>query len=147
MTNTNCLQDIACPQCGQTDSFIIEVKTRANVTDNGAETFGDMYWDERSFIECKNCQTGGIVDEFTRQTLVSLRNTVTIVLDCGLVVGAYSTDSATRLIVMDLDIDGADEGDPRIYVGHARIEECPVESHEAMPDDDRKALEKFLIET
>src|SRR6267142_6278220 len=154
MTNTNCLQDIVCPQCGHTDSFIIEVKTRANVTDGGAETFGDMHWDERSFIECKNCQTGGTVDEFTREAPpsnlpegsckageLSMRNTVTIVLDCGLVVGAYSTNSETRLIVLDLDIEGADEGDPHIYMDHVRIEGCPVESHEAMPDDDRKALE------
>ena len=36
MTNTNCLENIVCPQCGHTDSFIIEVKTHANVTDDGA---------------------------------------------------------------------------------------------------------------
>jgi hypothetical protein len=74
-------------------------------------------------------------------------NTVTIVLDGGLVVDAYSTDRETRLIVLDLDIEGSDDGDPRIYMKHARIEECPLESYAAMPDDDRKALEKFLIET
>src|SRR5437870_4002767 len=67
MTNINCLTNIACPRCGHADSFIIEVKTRANVTDEGAETFGDMFWDERSFIECKNCETGGTVAEFTRE--------------------------------------------------------------------------------
>jgi hypothetical protein len=67
MTNTNCLENIACPQCGQADSFIIEVTTRADVTDEGAETFGHMHWDERSFIECKHCETDGIVAEFTRQ--------------------------------------------------------------------------------
>jgi hypothetical protein len=66
--NTNCLTNIACPRCSHEDSFIIEVKTRANVTDYGAESFGDMFWDERSFIECKNCETGGTVAEFTRET-------------------------------------------------------------------------------
>jgi hypothetical protein len=67
MTNTNCLENIACPQCSRADSFIIEVKTRADVTDEGAVTFGEMRWDEWSFIECKHCETGGTVAEFTRE--------------------------------------------------------------------------------
>jgi len=65
MTNTNCLENIVCPQCSHTDSFTIHVRTRAHVTDNGAEAYGDMEWDERSFIMCEHCETGGTVDEFT----------------------------------------------------------------------------------
>ena len=67
MTNTNCLENIVCPRCGHTDSFIIELKTRADVTDAGAETFGEMQWDEWSLIQCKNCDTDGTVAEFTRE--------------------------------------------------------------------------------
>ena len=67
MTHTNCLENIACPQCGHTESFIIEVKTHADVSDDGAVTFGEMSWDEWSFIECKNCETGGTVAEFARE--------------------------------------------------------------------------------
>ena len=66
--NTNCLTNIACPHCHHEDSFIIEVRTSANVTDDGAETFGDMFWDERSFIKCKHCEAGGTIAEFTRET-------------------------------------------------------------------------------
>jgi hypothetical protein len=143
MTNTNCLQDVACPQCGHTDSFIIEVKTRANVTDEGAETFGDMHWDERSFIECKNCGTGSIVADFTRKPMP----TIAIVLDGGIVQSVYATDSNLRVIVLDLDIEGADTNDPRIYMDHAWIQEHRIESYQDMPDDDRKALESFLVDT
>jgi hypothetical protein len=67
MTNTNCLENIVCPQCGHTDSFIIEVKTRADVSDEGAVTFGEMQWDEWSLIQCKNCDTADTVAEFTRE--------------------------------------------------------------------------------
>ena len=67
MTNTNCLENIVCPQCGHTDSFIIEVKTHADVTDDGAVTLGDMQWDEWSYIQCKNCGAAGTVAEFTRE--------------------------------------------------------------------------------
>jgi len=67
MTNDNCLENISCPECGHTDSFIIEVKTQADVNDEGAVTFGDMQWDEWSLITCKNCETWGTVAEFTRE--------------------------------------------------------------------------------
>jgi len=67
MTNTNCLENIVCPHCGHTDSFIIEVKTHADVTDEGAVTFGPMHWDEWSLIQCKHCDTAGTVAEFTRE--------------------------------------------------------------------------------
>ena len=55
MTNTNCLQGIACPKCGQNARMIIEVRSLAVVTDEGAETFGDMDWDDDNYAECPEC--------------------------------------------------------------------------------------------
>jgi hypothetical protein len=72
--------------------------------------------------------------------------TITIVLDGGLVQSVYAADSNTRVIVLDLDIEGSDPDDPRIYMGHASVQEHAIESYQSMPDADRKALEKFLID-
>ena len=72
--------------------------------------------------------------------------TITIVIDGGLVQSVYAAESNVRVIVLDLDIEGSDPGDPRIYLNHASVQEPLIESYESMPDEDRKALEKFLID-
>jgi hypothetical protein len=48
MTNTNCLEGIRCPDCGNEESFRIAAKTIVTVTDDGIEDHGDMEWDDDS---------------------------------------------------------------------------------------------------
>ena len=62
--NTNCLENIACPKCGHDARFYIDVKALAVVTDDGAETFGDMEWDDGSYTECSECGHHGSLGEF-----------------------------------------------------------------------------------
>jgi hypothetical protein len=64
MTNTNCLEGITCPKCGNESRFHIEVTTMASVTDDGAETCGDMEWSATSFTECTACHRHGSLNEF-----------------------------------------------------------------------------------
>ena len=64
MTNSNCLQGIACPQCGNDAMISIEVWTLAVVTDDGAETYGDMQWNSDSYAECPDCEHCGTLGEF-----------------------------------------------------------------------------------
>ncbi len=64
MTNVNCLQGIACPKCGNDAIINVEVRILAAVTDDGAETFGDMEWDGSSFAECPECEHRGTLAEF-----------------------------------------------------------------------------------
>ena len=64
MTNTNCLEGIECPKCGNDSRFYVGVRTRAEVTDDGAETFGDMIWDDTSYAECPECEHFGTLGEF-----------------------------------------------------------------------------------
>ena len=64
--NTNCLEHTACPQCGNDSALKIAVKTLAHVTDDGAETFGDLEWDDRSFAACPACGREGKLGEFRR---------------------------------------------------------------------------------
>jgi hypothetical protein len=67
MTNTNCLEGIACPKCGHTESFHIEAVVRLHVTDSGSEDpGGDHYWDADSDCMCGNraCDQQGPFQEF-----------------------------------------------------------------------------------
>ena len=64
--NTNCLEHTACPQCGNDSALKIAVKTLAHVTDDGAETFGDLEWDDQSFAACPACGREGKLGEFRR---------------------------------------------------------------------------------
>ena len=61
---TNCLEGIACPQCGNDAMIYIEAKTLTVVTDDGAEAFGDMDWDGDSYAECPDCQHRGRLNGF-----------------------------------------------------------------------------------
>ncbi len=45
MTNTNCLEGIQCPQCGNADRFRIVATSLFTVTDDGTEDHGDVEWD------------------------------------------------------------------------------------------------------
>jgi DNA-directed RNA polymerase subunit RPC12/RpoP len=77
MTNSNCLEGIACPKCGNDSSFRIEARTLAEVTDDGAETFGDMEWDADSYAECPECGHHGTVGEFLLDTAKDNATTTT----------------------------------------------------------------------
>src|SRR5258708_37057548 len=71
MTNTNCLDGIKCPKCGNEDTFRIEVTTMATVTDDGAEVeHVDMDWDETSYAECAGCYKFGQLSHFKVQSEV-----------------------------------------------------------------------------
>ena len=41
---TNCLEGIACPKCGHTESFHIEAVVRLHVTDSGSEDPGGDHY-------------------------------------------------------------------------------------------------------
>jgi hypothetical protein len=43
----------------------IAVRTLARVTDDGAETFGDMHWDADSDTECPECHHQSTLAAFT----------------------------------------------------------------------------------
>lgn len=69
MTNTNCLEGICCPKCGQEDRFMIAANIIAEVTDDGADMASPMYcsgfeWDEDSYCRCPACDFTGKVKDF-----------------------------------------------------------------------------------
>ncbi len=64
MTNSNCLEHIKCPACGNTESFRIAAHTLATVSDDGVEDHGDMEWGDDSYAECARCHRHGSLKEF-----------------------------------------------------------------------------------
>jgi hypothetical protein len=64
MVNTNCLEGIRCPNCGQEDRFHINAVITCLVTDAGSEPVGDHYWDLTSFTYCPECEYQGTLKHF-----------------------------------------------------------------------------------
>ena len=69
MTNTNCLENIKCPACGNEDRFLIAANIVVDVTDDGADIASPMYcngfeWDDDSYTRCPECDKEGKLKEF-----------------------------------------------------------------------------------
>lgn len=67
MTNTNCLEGIRCPACGQEDRFKITALITCVVTDSGSEPVGDHEWDDESGTHCPECGFTGKLKGFRKQ--------------------------------------------------------------------------------
>ena len=65
MPNTNCLENIRCPKCGQTESFKIAVTAWATVYDDGTDEFEDVGWNSESGIICTRCEESATLLDFT----------------------------------------------------------------------------------
>ena len=65
--NTNCLEGVRCPQCGNQDEFRIEVVAVCKVTDDSAEITGDLEWTDDSWCYCPKCDNEGILGKFRDQ--------------------------------------------------------------------------------
>lgn len=66
--NENCLEGVACPNCGQEHRFHIAAMVMVEVTDNGTEDMGGAYeWDDSNTCQCAdpNCDYTGSLREFT----------------------------------------------------------------------------------
>lgn len=64
MSNENCLAGLRCPRCGNEDRLLIGCKVMADVTDGGADVFGDMEWDAGSPAACPACDQAGKLSDF-----------------------------------------------------------------------------------
>ena len=62
--NTNCLEGMACPKCGQTESLHIAVTSWVKMTDDGTDGMTDTEWDENSPCQCLECDHFGLAHEF-----------------------------------------------------------------------------------
>ena len=63
--NTNCLEYIQCPGCGNVHRFRIAALVTADVTDDGCEFHTDAEWGDDSPITCPECERTGTIKDFT----------------------------------------------------------------------------------
>lgn len=56
--NTNCLEGISCPACGDEDKFRISCMVDAIVTDDGADIADNNHWDWHDESDCSCCNCG-----------------------------------------------------------------------------------------
>lgn len=68
MPNTNCLENIRCPECGSDEAFWITATSEFLHFDAGPEVHdGDVIWDNDSIIRCRACNHAGLVSDFTAE--------------------------------------------------------------------------------
>ena len=67
--NTNCLEGLACPKCGNDERLIIQGESAFEVTDDGTGRHWDVYWDDSSHTVCPNrvCNFEGNLCEFREE--------------------------------------------------------------------------------
>ena len=64
MSNSNCLEGMACPKCKSEEPFRIEMKSMIKIYDEGTDHHEDTEWDENSYCECCECDYHGKVKDF-----------------------------------------------------------------------------------
>lgn len=71
--NSNCCEDIACPECGERDDFRVTLTTEADLCDDGTDAnCGDHEWGDESEIKCGQCRHQGKVKDFKFEGLDEL---------------------------------------------------------------------------
>ena len=73
--NSNCLTNIACPECGNRDQFRIEMKSMFTLRDDGTDGYEDTEWGRSNYCQCGQCQHEGKVRDFIFPGLDDLLHT------------------------------------------------------------------------
>ena len=63
--NTNCLEGVACPKCGQEDKFLVQATSTFELYDNGTGDHSDVEFDNDSWMLCPICEYEGEYQTFT----------------------------------------------------------------------------------
>ena len=69
--NTNCLEGLACPKCGNDERLIIHGQSAFEVCDDGTDGHGDVEWDDGSHTRCPQCNFEGNLCEFREEQEVT----------------------------------------------------------------------------
>jgi hypothetical protein len=62
--NTNCLEGIKCPDCGNDGPFTVSVRGWAVLTDDGLQSVQDADWEDDSMTYCARCSKEGPWESF-----------------------------------------------------------------------------------
>jgi len=66
MPNTNCLENMRCPNpdCGSEGPFEIRAEANFIVSDDGTGDYSDVCWEEDSSCSCTECRFSGMIKDF-----------------------------------------------------------------------------------
>jgi len=69
--NTNCLEGLRCPNCGNEDELLVRAEMWVSLTDDGTDPFanstkhrGGVEYDENSDAACPECDYEGALKDF-----------------------------------------------------------------------------------
>lgn len=68
MANTNCLEGMACPECGNLEPFHIWGTAVFLAHDDGTESYSDVAWEPDDQCACPSCGYVGTVGDFSAET-------------------------------------------------------------------------------
>lgn len=65
-SNTNCLEGLCCPECGQDSKFRVRATSVFNLYDDGTDHDGDVEYDDDAFVSCdgQGCSYEGKLRDF-----------------------------------------------------------------------------------
>jgi hypothetical protein len=127
MVNTDCLEGIRCPDCGNEEAFYIETSAVMYVTDDGAESRGDTSWNDDSHTQCAQCELSGKLATFR----VASTQQYTVASSHGLI----TVDANGKIIGRRLDNKDVDGGSHIACI--TRFDLAEWRAHWGNPDTSR----------
>jgi hypothetical protein len=106
VVNSNCLEGLRCPDCGNEHAFYIQSTAVMYVTDDGAECRSDIEWDDHSHTRCPQCERSGKLSDFKAKSPAAIADDkqYTVASSHGeLTVGAEGNVTDRRLDNQDPD--------------------------------------------
>jgi hypothetical protein len=87
MSNTNCLEGMKCPTCGNEDDIHIAAKSWFHMTDDGTDDFEDVEYDDNTPARCPRCDWHGVVGQLKDEEYIPCDHKI------GTEIGALTTTS------------------------------------------------------
>lgn len=72
--NENCLEGLACPDCGSVGPFDIHARCIVRMGDQGSEYAIDFDWEDHDHAGCPNCGYGGPVCSYRLDRVIPSRH-------------------------------------------------------------------------
>ena len=136
MSNTNCLEGMACPECKADKRFNISVQTWAAFEDDGCDSHQGMEYDDASICDCAKCGHTATVGEFrglpakpripmermavlsTAHVSIEDRDLITPAIESGEIIGMWRDHGWL------IHVDSGDEGLSSLRAGLSTAKDC-----------------------
>lgn len=101
LTNSNVLEGVECPQCGQSASFEVVAKAWFTLSDEGTESYKEVDWDDTAPTRCPACKHLGPMSIY--RMIPPETETVGLVVKLSGAIEKIAPSLAGRFTVSDLE--------------------------------------------